>query len=301
MLVAAVGCGKDSPPMAPSGSANTPPPPPSVTRVSLSGNVNLTAVGETSQLTATATFSDNTTRDVTAQARWAVGDPSVAVVSPTGLLTILKLGRTFVSAVYQNLGMSATITATPPGTFVIAGRVREPGQSGLYEALVVEMQSGLSDTTDEGGEFSVAGVADGVRLSVTKANYESRIVDGSASANVDVPLQQVIRLTVGESASPPPLSPNDLEYFVNGVRCRPCRMIRIVVPTAGDVDVRMTWTGTWAFTLLADGRTFQADAGAVSGTLPVPAPQELVVFFGLTSGSLPFSTHVAFTVEATRP
>jgi hypothetical protein len=53
-----------SPPATPS-----PPPPPSVVGVTITGNTNLSAVGETSQLTLTASLSDATTKDVTSEAQ----------------------------------------------------------------------------------------------------------------------------------------------------------------------------------------------------------------------------------------
>src|SRR5262245_13864912 len=118
----------------PSAPSPTPPPappptpaPPTATRLSITGNAQLTRIGETSQLTATATLSDNTTKDVTGSVTWTVGDPRVVNVSTTGLLTVMQFGATYVSGSYQNRGASLSVTATPSGTFAISGRVREPG------------------------------------------------------------------------------------------------------------------------------------------------------------------------------
>lgn len=44
--------------------------------------------GDTVQLTATGTFSDNTTADVTADVKWSSSNPGVATVSRTGLVTV---------------------------------------------------------------------------------------------------------------------------------------------------------------------------------------------------------------------
>ena len=107
-----VGCGGRAPvsPTAPTTTTTTttPAPQPAVTRVVMTGNVTLTRVGETTQLTAMATLSDNTTKDVTKEARWSGGDARVATVGPSGLVTVVGFGATWISATYQSRGASMT-------------------------------------------------------------------------------------------------------------------------------------------------------------------------------------------------
>ena len=63
LMTMMIGGGKDSPrPPSPDPAV---PSAASVVGVTITGNTNLTAVGETSQLTVTATRSDGTTEDVT--------------------------------------------------------------------------------------------------------------------------------------------------------------------------------------------------------------------------------------------
>src|SRR5438876_1166519 len=66
-------------------SVTTPTPatlgPVQLTRLSVTGNASLTAIGETSQLTAVATFSDGAVKDVSRDTRWGSTDPSVMMVS----------------------------------------------------------------------------------------------------------------------------------------------------------------------------------------------------------------------------
>ncbi|WP_180344766.1 Ig-like domain-containing protein, partial [Aeromonas caviae] len=56
------------------------------------------AKGQTRQLTATATYSDNTTADVTGSVAWLPADITTATVSTTGLLTGRVAGTTEVTA-----------------------------------------------------------------------------------------------------------------------------------------------------------------------------------------------------------
>src|SRR5882672_9989405 len=145
-------------PTPPTTQAASPPATPaaSVTRITITGNVALTKIGETSQLTATATLNDNTTKDVTADGRWTVGDARVIAVGVTGLITVVGFGSTSVSCGYQSRGNSLPVIATPPGTFVIAGRLRDPGRGAVPNVSVVDAMSGRSGMSDTSGQFSVA-------------------------------------------------------------------------------------------------------------------------------------------------
>lgn len=74
-------------------------------------------VGETVQYKATAIFSDNTEKDVTAESAWSVSDPQVASIV-SGLAEGLKAGQVDVSAIWQGLEGKAKLTVVgeqPPG------------------------------------------------------------------------------------------------------------------------------------------------------------------------------------------
>lgn len=284
-----------SPPTTPS-----PPPPPSVVGITLAGNTTLSAVGETSQLTVTAALSDATTRDVTRESQWSVTDPRVVRIAADGLLTVDALGRTSVVANYQGRMMSRRVTATPPGTFIVSGRVREPGLGGLVDATVTDRASGRSGTSNADGFFSIGGLlAPQVRLAIAKRDYEPREVDATDASEVDGPLQRVVRVTAGESIDPAPLAPNDLAYDIDGVRCQPCRMIRIMVPSSGDMEMRVNWQTPGTLVLHAGGMTVSSNNGALSGFLTIPTPRELIVYVGATDG--PGGSHKRFTFWTSRP
>jgi hypothetical protein len=76
-----------------------------VVSISVTPKASTIAVGARSQLTATATFSDMTMRDVTDMATWSVSDPSIAGVSTStgtaGLTTGMKIGTVEVTASYS--------------------------------------------------------------------------------------------------------------------------------------------------------------------------------------------------------
>lgn len=80
--------------------------PTTLSSVAISGNTTFTDIGQNSQLTATATFSDGTTQNVTPQATWQSSSTIVATVSASGLLAVTGFGDATVQVTYQ--GKTAT-------------------------------------------------------------------------------------------------------------------------------------------------------------------------------------------------
>jgi hypothetical protein len=66
-------------------------------------------VGDKAQLTAIVTYSDNSTKDVTASASWSVTPASVASVSGSGLLSALSAGSATVSATSNSLSANLEV------------------------------------------------------------------------------------------------------------------------------------------------------------------------------------------------
>lgn len=114
-IVAALGvswsCSSSSAPASsPSAPSPSPTPQATVSSVVLSGTTNLSGVGQTSQLTATATFSDGTTQNVTAAAAWVSSNNGLATVSSAGLVTAVASGTVTITATYQGRAASASVT-----------------------------------------------------------------------------------------------------------------------------------------------------------------------------------------------
>ena len=288
-------CGSSKPsPVAPT---MTSTPAATVARLLITGGVILTTISQSSQLTATATLSDNTTKDVTADGRWASNDVSVVTISATGVLTVVGFGSTSVSFVYQTRVAGLTVTATPAGTFVIAGRVREPAQGGLANVRVVDTTTGRSTTTALFGDFSIAELPQlQAHLKVAQEGYEPAEIDATQT-NVDLPIQRVVRVVAGETTKPDPLAPNDLMYIVGGTHCTDCRLIRVVVTQAGTVHVHVTWVGTGSrLSLFAEGQVAEGATGDLTADVPVNAPREVLMYLGAVPPNS-VTAHTPFTFE----
>ena len=74
-------------------------------------------VGTTQQFTATGTYTDNSTQDISSSVSWSSSAPDVATVSSSGLATILASGKTNINASMGTVSAPAvSLTAEPPGT-----------------------------------------------------------------------------------------------------------------------------------------------------------------------------------------
>ena len=97
------------------GSAST------LTSISISPINKSIAAGNLQSYTASGLYAGNSTLNITAQARWASSNPSVATVNPRGLVTAVGLGTTTISASLNGLSASTTLTVlTNPLTITTA-------------------------------------------------------------------------------------------------------------------------------------------------------------------------------------
>ncbi len=88
------------------------PATPTVTAVSVSGSTP--NVGASAQFTATASLSNGTSQNVTAQASWQSSAPSIASVSGSGVVIGVSAGDADITASYQNLTGRLRITVGRP-------------------------------------------------------------------------------------------------------------------------------------------------------------------------------------------
>src|SRR6185312_13878603 len=68
--------------------------------------------GATQQFTATGTFSDNSTQNLTSQVTWTSATPAVATISSTGLATGVAIGTSSISAALSGVTGSTVLTVT---------------------------------------------------------------------------------------------------------------------------------------------------------------------------------------------
>jgi len=109
------------------GGSTTSAPSATVTALAIAGTASLSGVGQTSQLTLTATISSGAPQTVTSQATWQSSAAAVVTVSAAGLVTAQGYGAATISASYQGITTELAFVVTIAGTWVATG----PGGSGV--------------------------------------------------------------------------------------------------------------------------------------------------------------------------
>jgi len=132
----------------------------------------------TFQLTATARLSDGSSPDVTAASTWSTSNPSIAGVSPTGLLTVVGTGDVDARATYRNVGGSATLHVIAPLiTAALSGVVQEAmpdarALTGVRVAITTAAGAAVVSTSGQGGVFTFANVTGIVSVEATQNGYQ---------------------------------------------------------------------------------------------------------------------------------
>jgi len=92
----------------------------------------------TQQFTATGNFSDKTSKDLTASAKWKSSDTTVAAIDPAGLATAkAKLGTTTITASVKNKTGSAVLTVMPTVTSIVV----TPADMSIRQRTVLQFKA----------------------------------------------------------------------------------------------------------------------------------------------------------------
>ena len=79
--------------------------------------------GATEQLTATATYSNGSSEDVTSQVTWASSNDGFATIDAAGLATGVSIGSVTITASLDSLETSATLVVTPAFSFTVPSQL----------------------------------------------------------------------------------------------------------------------------------------------------------------------------------
>lgn len=183
-----------------SGTAPAPTPtaaPPDVTAMAVTGAGAAVNPGQTSQLTATATYSDGTIEPVTDRAAWSSTNTAIATVSATGVATFVAVGEVEIRATFKSVtGMArVTVDAVQAVKYDLTGRLTDRDNNRGVENVRVEVTDGpdvqRSATTDVDGRYTLSSLSPGtVTVRITNPKYEpvTRAVTLTGPTRLDVAL-----------------------------------------------------------------------------------------------------------------
>lgn len=198
------GCDRQSNPMQPttnsprpSGpSAPAPPAPALLSSLQVTGPAQVPP-GESASYTATATWSDGTTTDVTNEAQWTTTNDAVLAIAGPGRVTARTAGEADVQAAFQNRSHGRWVVVVPAGRFILRVNVSDGliPVAPIFDARV-DVSSGtgeaLSATTDWYGGATLYGIPETAELRVSKDGYQTLV----QSVRVDRPAVPSVTLRV---------------------------------------------------------------------------------------------------------
>ncbi|HET6818277.1 MAG TPA: Ig-like domain-containing protein [Mycobacteriales bacterium] len=153
-----------------------------VTGLAVTASPSSLPLGDHSQMTAVATYSDGTTQDVTAVATWASDADTVATVSSAGVVTTKSVGTAGITATYQSISHSATVTVTAA---VLRSVAVTPASPTVPVGLTQQLTA--TGTYSDGSQMDVTGSASWASGTPTVATVDAHgVVTGVSQGTSSV-------------------------------------------------------------------------------------------------------------------
>jgi len=153
--------------------------------------------GATQQFTATGTFSDNSTQNLTSSVTWSSGTPATATITAAGVATAVGAGSSMIQATSGAVSGSTLLTVTGPTLSSIAVTPANPSVAkGTTEQFTAtgtfsdnstqNLTSSVTWSSQTAGVATItsAGLAKGVGVGTSKIQATSGAVSGSTVLNV---------------------------------------------------------------------------------------------------------------------
>lgn len=211
--------------------------------ITITPKIPLLTVGATQQLTATGTYEDQSTRDLTSMVRWSTMDSAVVSVSDGGLATALAEGMTKVAASLDEITGKTTITVTPAtlvsieitpvNPMLIKGKTQAFVATGTYSNKTTKDVSSLVkwvSATASTATIDNQGVATGLALGTTtiSASY------GGQSAKTTLTVVAAPLVSIVVTPANPSISKGTTQQFV--------AMGAFADMTMRDISTLVTWS-----------------------------------------------------------
>jgi len=178
-----------------------------LTSIAIVPEKNNLAIGKTRQFTATGTYSDGSTQDLTGSVTWSSADTTISTITPNGMATSIAAGETTITATNGSISSTTTLTI-PPTTLVTitidpanpvmaAGTTQKFTAKGIYSDGSTQDMTGL--VTWSSASTSIASItsskATAIAIGSTTITATLGSVSGTTTLNVTSATLQSIAVT----------------------------------------------------------------------------------------------------------
>jgi uncharacterized protein YjdB len=271
--------------------------------------------GATQQFTATGTFSDNSTQNLTNSVAWTSGTPAVATITASGLATAVGAGSSMIKATSGAVSGSTLLTVTGPTLSSIAVTPANPsiakGTNQQFTATgtfsdnsTQNLTSSVTWSSQTTGVATItsAGLAKGVGVGTSKIQATSGAVTGSTVLNISAATLTSISVTPAN----PTITTGATQQFTATGTFSDASMQNItgsVTWTSLKTAVATISGSGLASGVSAGSSTIQAASGSVTGTTTLTvnaiAPTLSSIAVTPANPSIPNSATQQFTATGT--
>lgn len=243
------------------GGGSSPPassPPPQLVSISVTPAANSIIFGSNQQFTATGTYSDNSTQDITASVSWTSTGAVTEQINTTGLVTATTVGTTTITATSGTVSKSTSLTVTaapqlisiavtPTAVSISTGTTQQYSAVGTYADNSTHDISTSVTWTSTGAvtePISSSGLATATTVGITTISAHSgNIVSNAATLTVtQASNQNIMTISVnGSLCSASTNYPN--KPCVSVTVCTPdnsaCHTVNDILLDTGSIGLRV--------------------------------------------------------------
>jgi uncharacterized protein YjdB len=283
-----------------------------LTSISLAAPSGSLSIGATRQFTATGSYSDGTTKNLSSSVTWSSSNSAIADVNSSGLVTAISTGTATITATLSGISASSaiqiqpasliSITVLPAAPVMQLNTTQQLTASGQYsdgsqQDLSKQVQWSSSDTTK--ATIDPTGLATAVASGSTKISAVMSGITGATNLTVNTP--QLASIVVDQDGDTVPLGLAQ-QLTATGVFTDNSTAELIGVTfTSSDLTIVSVDANGLATTNAVGSVTITATAGSVSGTgILTVGPQTLLsIAVAPTNPSIPLGLQQQFTVTGT--
>jgi hypothetical protein len=258
--------------------------------------------GKAQQYTATGTYSDGTTQNLSAQAAWTSSNTAVAsVTSPGGMALGLALGSTTIGATVSGITGSVTLTViapvlmaiqvTPAAASIAKGKTQQYTATGTYSDGTTQNLSAqaawTSSNTAVAKITTPGGLATALAVGSTTIAATVTAISGSVTLTVTAPTLTAIQVSPATASVS---KGTNVQYAATGTYSDGTTQTittQVVWTTSNSSVAKITSPGGLATTVGMGTATITATLAGVKASAVVTVTAPLVFLLVLGGGTLP--------------